>query len=79
LQKNVKTVNQQCGRRIAGAYIIDTVHRLFAGDRQARITPSIKNGGHTMHTDRTVEEASGTSYHIRTFHNPQKRIRFADK
>jgi hypothetical protein len=71
-QKNVKTIDQQCGRRIADAYIIDTMHGLFAGDHPG-ITPSVEKGGQTgMHAGRTVEEGSGTRYHIRTFRNPQK-------
>ena len=32
--KNVKTIDQQCGRRIADAYIIDTMHSLFQVDQQ---------------------------------------------
>jgi hypothetical protein len=28
-QKNVNTIDQQCGRRIADAFVIDTMHSLF--------------------------------------------------
>ena len=80
-QKNVKTIDQQCGRRIADAFTIDAMHALFQEDQ-----PAVSNGiGETKatemgvqipylgsdHEPSTVEEGSGTRYHIRSYRSPE--------
>jgi hypothetical protein len=76
--KNVKTIDQQCGRRIADAYLIDTMHALFQGDNPLstksmhKTTATEAATRHPIAKDgyepgRTVEEGSGTRYRIRTF------------
>jgi hypothetical protein len=35
-QKNVDTIDQQCGKRIADAFVINTMHRLFQEDKPSQ-------------------------------------------
>ena len=80
-QKKVKTIDQQCGRRIADAYIIDTMHAVFqVNNPQTGITNSIrKSTDAPTHQGsdresvvaipdepRTFEVGSGTTYYIRS-------------
>lgn len=78
-QKNVKTIDQQCGRRIADAYIIDTVHALFQGGDQPGLSTGVEKTADigmqqpvlgSNCEPRTVEEGSGTRYHIKSFRSP---------
>ena len=84
-QKNVKTIDQQCGRRIADAYIIDTMYALFQLPSTSRTgvangipkttEPPRQQGSDTESfvgtpEPRTVEVGSGTTYFIRSFRNP---------
>jgi hypothetical protein len=82
-QKNVKTIDQQCGRRIADAYIIDTMHALFQGDQPGIVKNNVNKTTEDLTLDgpsnsvlvspepRTVEKGSGTTYHIRSFRDPE--------
>ena len=71
-QKNVKTIDQQCGQRIADTYIIDTIHALFEGDQQHDQQHSSLGVDPEKNARRTVEEGSGTTYCIRSFRDPKR-------
>ena len=80
--KNVKTIDQQCGRRIANTYIINTMHALFQEDLPGIVkninmmTEDCTHDGPSnsvlgSHEPRTLEKGSGTAYHIRSFSDPK--------
>ena len=71
-QKNVDTIDQQCGRRIADAFVIDTMHSLFETKPQLN---TLSQGGVANSADDaadppTREVGSGTSYYVRSFLDP---------
>jgi hypothetical protein len=84
--KNLDTIDQQCGRRIADAIVIDTMHAFFQegvregatlnNDKGAEsgILPMLETFENGFHNDSsnapTREEGRGTTYVIRSFRNP---------
>jgi hypothetical protein len=67
-QKNVDTIDQQCGRRIADASVIDTMYSLFQPPRQA--LNRVPNTADDTVDPPTSEVGSGTSYYVRSFVDP---------
>ena len=65
-QKNAKTIDQQCARRIADTYIIDTMHELFQKGQDCGPPKGLNGSGE----ERTVEEGKGTRYQIQSFVDP---------
>ncbi len=75
-QKNANTIDQQCGRRIADTYIIDTMHGLFHRDQPAggftgNNIQDFGTGEGDKQEPRPVEEGSGTRHYIRSFRDPK--------
>jgi hypothetical protein len=75
--KNLETIDQQCGRRIADAIVIDTsMHSFFRegghgttlkNDKAAEsVIPTLQN----LENDLTREVGRGTTYVIRSFRDP---------
>jgi hypothetical protein len=67
-QKNVDTIDQQCGRRIADALVIDTMHWMF--QKQPQMNASSQGGvpsAGDAEDPPTREVGSGTSYYVRSF------------
>lgn len=72
-RKNVNTIDQQCGRQIADAFIIDTMYTLFEDPAKEDETPARAQSVATEEMDsevQTREEGSGTRYNIRRFATP---------
>ena len=69
-QKNVDTIDQQCGQRIADALVIDTMHAMFK--EKPGLNTSLKYNSHgqlaadNAQDPPTSESGSGTSYYIRS-------------
>ena len=75
-QKNVDTIDQQCGQRIADALVIDTMHAMFK--EKPGLNTSLKYTSHgqlaadNAQDPPTSESGSGTSNYIRSFVDPMK-------
>jgi hypothetical protein len=71
-QKNVDTIDQQCGRRIADAFVINSIHAMFQEQ-----PPGLKEilAPDDDEDPPTREEGSGTSYFIRSFVDPANESR----
>jgi hypothetical protein len=69
----VDTIDQQCGQRIADAFVIDTMHTMFR--EQPRMKASSHDGilgcqlADDVHNP-TREVGSGTTYYIRSYVDP---------
>ena len=74
-QKNAKTIDQQCARRIADTYIINTIHGLFHGGQPRGFTGNntqdFGTGESNKQEPRIVEEGSGTRYYNWSFCDPK--------
>jgi len=62
-QKNVNTIDLQCGQRIADASIIGTMHSLFHPN-QTSLLPSVNHGAHSQTSAGTRECNGGTRYRV---------------
>jgi hypothetical protein len=83
-QKNLDTIDQKCGRRIADAIVMDTMHAFFQEGRHGTtpdndkaaesVIPTLENLENELHDDNsnapTREEGRGTTYVIMFFRNP---------
>ena len=69
-QKNIKTIDQQCARRIADTCVINTMHTMFAGGTHVKSIPVTSTPSQA-----TKEVGRGTRYHIRSFRNPTQNHR----
>jgi hypothetical protein len=71
-QKNVDTIDQQCGRRIADAFVIDTMHLMFRKQPELNASSQDRLGdlADDAEDPRTREVGSGTSFFIRSFLDP---------
>ena len=75
--KNVSTIDQQCGRRIADTFIIDTMYALFEDTAKGEETAARAGSGSSEETNgkvQTREEGSGTRYNIRCFRDPENQL-----
>jgi hypothetical protein len=66
-QKNMKTIDQQCARRIADTCVINTMHAMFAGGTHIKSVPVTSTPSQA-----TKEVGSGTHYRIRSFCDPNQ-------
>jgi hypothetical protein len=76
---SLETIDQQCARRIADSFVIDTIHSMLVGDRgsgaqvreQGTISTTTTATASTSITNvsspTTREAGGGTSYDIRSF------------
>jgi len=62
-QKNVNTIDLQCGQRIADASIIGTMHSLFHPN-QTSLLPYVTHGAHLQASAGTRECNGGTRYRV---------------
>ena len=70
-QKNVDTIDQQCGKRIADAFVINTMHTLFEEEESGLNASSAKDSLDQSPEDRVTREVgSGTPYYVRSFVDP---------
>ena len=72
-QKNIDTIDQQCGQRIADAFVIDTMHTMFQDQPRVKASSRDVNPGELADNAQdppTREVGSGTTYYIRSFVDP---------
>ena len=71
-QKNVDTIDQQCGKRIADAFVIDTMHTMFQErpELNASLHGHVGQLGDNAQDPPTREVGSGTPYFVRSFIDP---------
>jgi hypothetical protein len=67
--KNVNTIDEQCGRRIADTFIINTLHALFEDEapNASAANKPVESPGEEKDEPQTREEGSGTRYQIKCF------------
>ena len=69
-QKDIRTIDQQCARRIADTCVINTMHALLTGVNDGKSIPNTSSP-----STATKEVGRGTRYHIRSFRDPNQEYR----
>lgn len=84
---SMETIDQQCARRIADTFVIDTIHSLLVGDKDSSgqvweqgtisTTTTATATASTSITDvicLTREDGGGTRYDVRSFRDPENNM-----